>query len=175
MNKVKRYLCIVLVMAFVLSFATAVSASTVQWEIDGERYTASATRTVQGGSLAIFSGTKKYHTNGTATVLIAASNYSVAKSLRWSTTPQYQWQVKQAISGEGLLTSTTFTVNSGYRITVPAIEPSGEYVIAAFYYTYNGNWTVFKQSETSSIRLESGYFYDAPLITEFYYDHYKVS
>ena len=175
MNKVKRYLCIVLVVVFVLSFAPAVFAATHQWEVNGELYTASATFTKESGNIAVFSGTKKSHIEGTATVLTAASDYSVTKSVLWSSTPQYVWHVKQAIINTGALVSATFTINAGQRVTVPANRISGEYAIVVEYFTHHGQWHVIKQSENQSTMLESGSFYDAPMITEYSYNFYKVS
>ena len=177
MMKMKRFVAMALVLVFVLSFAVSVSAAEITWNSGGTLYSAIAEQTSQGGNVALFTSTTMYHWRNDynmETVIRANTDCSVTASISWSGSQIYRHIVEQAVRDEGLLLGTTFLLPAEYSLKIPGNAETGEYMIGAYYYTADGDWSVYNLSIEPELMLGEGNFYNAPQITDYFFHYYKV-
>ena len=177
MMKMKRFVSMVLVLVFVLSFAASVSAAEITWESGNGRYSAVAEETSQGVDVALFTSTTMYHhwnPYNMETVIRANTACSVTASISWTGSQIYRHMVEQAVVQEGLRLSSAFSLSAGYSLKIPGDAETGEYMIGASYASADGSWSVWDLNMEPEFELGSGYFYNAPLNTDYVIGYYKV-
>ena len=177
MMKMKRFVSMVLVLVFVLSFAASVSAAEITWESGNARYSAVAEETSQGVDVALFTSTTMYHhwnPYNMETVIRANTACSVTASISWTGTLLHRNMVEQAVVQEGLRLSSAFSLSAGFHLSIPGDAETGEYMIGASYASADGSWSVWDLTMDPEFELGSGSFYNAPRSTVCSYGYYKV-
>ena len=177
MMKMKRFVAMVLVLVFVLSFAVAASAAEITWESGNASYSAVAEQMSQGSDIALFTSTTMYHywnPNNMATVIRANTACTIIASISWTGSQIYRHMVEQAVVQEGLRLNTIFSLPAGYCLNIPGDAETGEYMIGVHYYTADGRWSVWDLTIEPEFELGSGSFYDAPRSTVCSFGYYKV-
>ena len=177
MMKMKRFVSMVLVLVFVLSFAAAASAAEITWESGNGRYSASAVITSFGTSVALFTSTTMYHhwnPYNMATVISADTFCTTTGSVSWTGQNIYRHILEQLVVEEGLRLSSTFYLSAGSSLNIPGDAETGEYMICALYPSAAGSWSVWDLNMEPKFALGSGSFYDAPRSTGCSYGYYKV-
>ena len=163
-------LILLTVLATALTASASVSVGHAYWTETSMSFTATVRPLWESGEVALFNNTAISHTGTSDTIIRSHRNESIMASISFSPQPIREEKLCDAVEDAGLVTSGVFSISDNTSCVIPASEPYGIYVIAAYYYTYDGEWDVY----TSGSRVEDGTFDGAVQLTEYFLDYYKV-
>ena len=156
----RKVLIPVLVMALMIqiacpAFAAAVQKGTYTWVDDEYTYIATVTPVSATTKTVSKEVDRTTHTKGTATTILSSveREYTV-KAVGGS--ESYATQVNTALARAGLLTKYSFDVPKNAKAIVPAIAPSGNYILSVRFSGYTASWVVTARSiSLNSVGMQS--------------------
>lgn len=163
-------LILLTVLATALTASASVSVGHAYWTETSMSFTATVRPLWESSEVVLFNNTAISHTGTSDTIIRSYRNESVVVRTSFSPQPIREERLREAVENAGLSASCVFSIYNNTSFVIPAYEPSGIYVIAVGYYTWDGEWDVY----TSGTTVEEGTFEGAPELTDYFLDYYKV-
>lgn len=156
MKRTKRILCMMAVVALLLSMTTAASAATLPFE-DGAVSISVTTVEIFETSYAV-DGALYMHIKGvTDTIPYSLAASEATRELDTTELNQdFQSYILTTYAREGFKRSVSVVANGSF--TIPASTPNGAYAVVLSYTYGTATWNVIENSQ----RVDSGYIDEAP-------------